>query len=49
MKGYISHISAALEWNIPCIDAVLGNKIAEANVTHITVSSYNERHRVKIR
>lgn len=47
MKGYISHISAALEWNIPCIDAVLGNKIAEANVTHITVSSYNERHRVK--
>jgi hypothetical protein len=47
MRGYISHVSAALEWEIPCIEAVLGDKTIETVLTHITVSSCNERYRVK--
>ncbi len=43
MKKYLSHISAAKEWNIPCIETVLGYKITEADQTHITVSMHNAR------
>lgn len=57
MEGYISNLSAAMMWNIPCIETVIGNEImraeaAKAAVTavaadaaDITVSKYNARFR----
>ena len=43
MKGYISRFSAAKMWNIPCIEAVIGNEVTESEITDITVSDHNAR------
>jgi hypothetical protein len=43
MKAYYSHLSAAKMWNIPCVEAVLGDKFGENSTTHITVSKNNAR------
>jgi hypothetical protein len=43
MKKYLSHLTAAKVWNIPCIETVLGHKITEADPTHITVSVHDAR------
>lgn len=43
MKDYYSHFTAAQIWNIPYIEAVLGDKFGENNKTHITVSKNNTR------
>ncbi len=43
MKGYLSHFSAAKAWNIPYIEAVLGNEIKEDNMNDITVFEQNSR------
>lgn len=43
MKKYISHYSAAMAWNIPYIETVLGSKITESDSSNITVSKYNAR------
>lgn len=45
MKEYFSHSSAAIMWNIPCIEDVLGYKIKETGLTHITVPENNARFR----
>jgi len=47
MKEYLSHISAAQEWNIPYIEYVLGFKAKETDPTHFTVSLANERLRAQ--
>ncbi len=44
MNGYLSYETAALIWDIPCIEAVLGNDINESDITEITVVEYNARH-----
>lgn len=43
MKGHISHLSAAIMWNIPYIETVIGNMISESENTDITVIGYNAR------
>lgn len=45
MKEYLSHFSAAEMWDIPCIEAVIGFKTAEAGSVDITVSEQNARFR----
>lgn len=45
MKTYLSHYAAALMWNIPYIDAVLGKNIIKDDAANITVSGQNERYR----
>jgi hypothetical protein len=45
MKEYISHLSAAIVWDIPYIEAVIGYKITESDLSHITVSESNARFR----
>lgn len=45
MKEYLSHLSAAITWDIPYIDAVLGYKISELDAPHITVTEPNARFR----
>ncbi len=45
MKGYFSHFSAAMLWDIPYIEAVLSNIAEETESTHITVSGHNARFR----
>jgi hypothetical protein len=45
MKTYLSHLSAAIEWNIPYIDAVLGYEIDKSDPPHITVTDPNARFR----
>jgi hypothetical protein len=45
MEGYISGISAAIIWDIPCIETVIGRKISEIDETDITVTKYNARFR----
>lgn len=46
MKAYLSHLSAAIEWNIPYIDAVLGYKISELDKPQFTVTEPNARFRI---
>ena len=43
MKEYFSHLSAAILWNIPYIEAVLGEKMKETGMTHITVTENHAR------
>lgn len=45
MKEYLSHLSAAIEWDIPYIDVVLGYKISESEAPNITVTEPNARFR----
>ncbi len=45
MKEYLSHLSAAITWDIPYIDAVLGKRISEIEAPHITVTEPNARLR----
>lgn len=45
MKEYLSNFSAAIVWDIPYIEAVLGFKIAETDSAHITVSEHGARFR----
>lgn len=45
MREYLSHLSAAITWNIPYIDAVLGSEISEFDAPHITVTEPNARFR----
>jgi hypothetical protein len=45
MKEYLSNLSAAIAWDIPYIDAVLGYKISESDAPHITVTKPNARLR----
>ena len=44
MKEFLSHFSAAEVWDIPNIDSVLGFKIAETDLAHITLTKHNVRH-----
>ncbi len=44
MKGYLSHKSAAVIWDIPCIETILGEDISKSDITEVTVSEYNARH-----
>ncbi len=41
MIEYISHFSASKIWNVPCIEAVLGNTSTGTDTTHVTVSRHN--------
>lgn len=43
MKEYLSHFSAAILWNIPYIDNIIGYKIVDIDSTDITVSEHNAR------
>jgi hypothetical protein len=43
MKDYLSHFSAAKAWNIPHIEAILGNEIKENSMNNITVFDQNSR------
>lgn len=43
MEHYLSHFSAAAEWNIPFIEAVFGYDAPKTAVTHITVRDHDER------
>jgi hypothetical protein len=45
MKEYLSDLSAAIIWDIPNIDAVIGYKLSELDSPHITVTEPNERFR----
>ncbi|MDD4495866.1 MAG: hypothetical protein PHV32_16270 [Eubacteriales bacterium] len=45
MKGYLSYYSAALLWDIPFIEVILGCKTKETNSTHITVAKQDARFR----
>ncbi|HWQ78498.1 MAG TPA: hypothetical protein VN381_06765, partial [Anaerovoracaceae bacterium] len=45
MKEYLSHFSAAQEWKIPNIEAVLGFEIEETDPAHTTVSLPDARLR----
>ena len=46
MKGYISNLSAAILWNVPCIETVIGHKISGIDYADITVTDYNARFRI---
>lgn len=43
MEKYLSHFSAAVFWNIPYIETVLGSKIVETNTVNLTVSKRSAR------
>ncbi len=43
MDGYLSNLTAAVLWDIPYIEAVIGRKITEGDVEEITVSDYGAR------
>ncbi len=45
MKEFLSHSSAAIMWDIPHIEVILGYTITEAESPHITVSEHNARFR----
>jgi hypothetical protein len=47
MYGYYSYFTAAMMWDIPCIEAVIGIENAKAIDTDITVSSYDARFYTK--
>ncbi len=46
MDGYISYLSAAILWGIPCIETVIGKKITENDAEEITVLDYRARNKV---
>lgn len=46
MVAYLSHLSAALSWEVPHIETVLGRKISEAEPVQMTVSSNGARFSV---
>jgi len=46
MEGYVSHFSAAMMWNIPYIETVIGNEITGSGAADITVAKYNTRFRI---
>ena len=37
MKGFLSHFSSAIHWDIPYIEAVIGTEISETDLVDITV------------
>ena len=45
MKEYLSHYSAAKMWDIPYIEAVLGDQVTASDSRHITVSEPDARLR----
>lgn len=45
MKVYLSHLSAAIMWDIPHLEAVIGNEITELDTADITVTKYDARFR----
>lgn len=45
MKEYLSHFSAAIMWDIPYVEAVLGFKVIETDAPDITVTKPNARLR----
>lgn len=45
MKKYLSHFSAALLWNIPCLEAVVGREALNTRTSHITVTDRKARFR----
>ncbi len=45
MDGYISYLSAAILWGIPCIETVIGKKITEGDAEEITVLDYRARNK----
>lgn len=47
MKKFLSHLSAAVYWNVPYIEAVLGSEIAEAKTVDFTVTKVSERFQIK--
>ena len=47
MKKYLSHLSAAVYWNIPYIESVLGSEIAKAKTVDFTVAKSSERFQRK--
>lgn len=47
MEKYLSHLSAAVYWQIPYIEAVLGDEIAKADLVDFTVTTRGERYQVK--
>lgn len=47
MKEYLSYFSAAVFWNIPYIEAVLGSEIAETDPVDFTVSERSARSQKK--
>ncbi len=46
MKGYFSNFSAAKSWNIPYLEAVLGNEVTENSGDDITVFEQNSRFNI---
>jgi hypothetical protein len=38
MKGYLSHFSSAIHWDIPYIEAIIGTEVTETDLVDITVS-----------
>lgn len=44
MDGYLSYLSAAVLWDIPCIETVIGYKIQELTNTEITVSKHSSQY-----
>jgi hypothetical protein len=47
MNGYLSYLSAAVFWDVPYIETVIGRKVTESDVEEITVSDWNSRFYVK--
>lgn len=47
MVKYLSHLSAASNWNIPYIEAVLGSEIANSTMVDFTVTNRGERFQKK--
>jgi hypothetical protein len=43
MKGFLSHLSAAKAWQIPYIEAVLGDEITDNAPNEITVFEQDQR------
>jgi len=43
MMTYLSHLSAALFWKVPCIETVIGRKISETEPVQMTVSRNDAR------
>jgi len=46
MESFVSHFSAAMMWNIPCIETVIGNEITGSDTVDFTVTKYNARFRI---
>lgn len=46
MSSHLSKFSAAIAWEIPCIDVVLGDMIEKIKSPDVTVSGHNARFRI---